>query len=276
MSRLPALLEKNRPLVMGILNITPDSFSDGGQFLRLDHALAHARDMIGGGADIIDVGGESTRPGAEAVSADDEIKRILPVLDGIRQMSDVALSVDTSKPAVMVAVNEVDIDLINDVRALGLKGAIEAASQSGLPVCLMHMKGEPQTMQDNPVYDDLIAEVKKFFTERIEACERIGLGRDRIILDVGFGFGKSQEHNLTLINQLSRLQSFKLPLLVGLSRKSTIGKIVEDRLVGSIAGALAAVNNGARILRVHDVAPTVAALKVWRSVAEERVLNMDD
>lgn len=273
MSRISPLLELGRPLVMGILNVTPDSFSDGGRFLEPDKAIDHALRMIGEGADIIDVGGESTRPGAEQIPAAVEIERVLPVLKGIRKASEVALSVDTSKAGVMVAACEADIDLINDVRALRLDGSLEAAARSGLPVCLMHMQGEPATMQKDPCYNDLLAEVETFFVDRIEALVKGGINKDRIILDVGFGFGKTPEHNLELISQLSRFDSLGCPLLVGLSRKSTIGKIVDDRLIGSLAGALAAVNHGARIVRVHDVADTVAALKVWQSMSDGCVVD---
>jgi dihydropteroate synthase len=271
MSRLHSLLEKKRPLVMGILNVTPDSFSDGGQFLQPELALAHALQMVDEGADIIDVGGESTRPGAVAVEAVDEIARVLPVLKAIRERSDVALSLDTSKASVMAAALDVDVDLINDVQALRSDEALATVADSGLPVCLMHMHGEPRTMQDNPDYSDLLSDIEVFFTDRIEACVQAGVKRDHILLDVGFGFGKTASHNLTLINRLSRFKRFQLPLLVGLSRKSTIGKITGDLVAGSVAGALAAINNGARIIRVHDVAASVAALKVWQSILNEQV-----
>ncbi len=274
-SRLPSLLEQDRPLVMGILNITPDSFSDGGQFMALDSAFAHALRMVDEGADIIDVGGESTRPGATAVTPEEEIARVLPTLHRIRQASNVALSVDTSKPEVIQAVVAADIDLINDVRALRADGALEAASTActtyGLSVCLMHMQGQPRTMQENPHYADLLLEVTTFFAERIAACTASGIPRNAIILDPGFGFGKTPTHNLKLINQLHHFESFGLPLLVGLSRKSTIGNIAQDLSSGSLAGALIAADKGAKILRVHDVAATVSALNVWRSVSRERI-----
>ena len=258
---------------MGILNVTPDSFFDGGRFPDPGSAVAHALKMIDEGADLIDVGGESTRPGAAAVSQDEEIERVLPVLRRLRQVSDIALSVDTSKPGVMTAAMTADIDLINDVRALRAAGALKAASTAGVPVCLMHMKGEPRTMQANPHYRDLLLEVETFFTDRIDACIAAGIPRDHLILDPGFGFGKTPEHNLTLINQLHRFKHLALPLLVGLSRKSTIGKIVQDRLLGSLAGAVISANNGARILRVHDVAATVSVLRVWRSMTNERIVS---
>lgn len=271
MSRLPNLLRQKRPLVMGILNVTPDSFSDGGQYLRLDDALRHAEQMIAAGVDIIDVGGESTRPGAAAVSVQQEIERVLPVIEALRTRSNVAISLDSSKPEVMRVASSLDIDLLNDVRALREDDAVEVAASTGLPVCLMHMKGEPATMQARPVYDDVVAEVMAFFFDRIAVCDAAGLSPKRLMLDIGFGFGKTPEHNLTLINQLDRFAAFELPLLVGLSRKSTIKKITNDSLAGSISGMLAALNKGAAVLRVHDVAETVAAINVWRSIASERI-----
>lgn len=273
MSRLQGLLAHDRPLVMGILNVTPDSFSDGGQFSTIDSALNHTREMISGGADIIDIGGESTRPGADPVTASLEIDRVLPVIQAIRRESDIAISVDTSKAEVIHAARTEDIDLINDVCALRNEGALDAASQSGIPVCLMHMRGEPRTMQQNPGYRDVVSEVFDFLVERVSACEVAGIPRSQLVLDIGFGFGKSAEDNLTLVNQLSRFLELGLPLLVGLSRKSTIGRIVDDPLIGSISGALFALNKGARILRVHDVAQTTSAISVWRSFAGEHVVN---
>lgn len=271
MSRLAALLQLDRPLVMGILNVTPDSFSDGGRFLGVEAALSHAREMIDQQADIIDIGGESTRPGADDVSVQEELDRIIPVIQALRHESSVAISVDTSKAEVMQAITSEDVDLINDVRALKGAGSLKAAAESGLPVCLMHMKGEPRTMQQSPDYVDVVQEVFEFLRSRVEACSQAGIDEQRLILDIGFGFGKSPDHNLTLLNQLHRFVDLNLPLLVGLSRKSTIGRIVEDRLTGSLSGALAAVDRGAKILRVHDVAETVAALKVWRAIQQECV-----
>ena len=259
---------------MGILNVTPDSFFDGGRFFEAEGALHHAAELISAGADIIDVGGESTRPGAEAVSADEELERVIPVIQAIRGEFDVAISCDTSKASVMVDAARCDIDLINDVCALTGQGALKAASESSLPVCLMHMQGEPRSMQENPRYEDLIGEIKSYFIERVAACEAAGIARDKLILDVGFGFGKTPEHNLTLVNQLEQFDDLRLPLLVGLSRKSTIGKIVQDRLIGSIAGALAALERGAHILRVHDVSETVQAIRVWQSIRTERVVDL--
>ena len=258
---------------MGILNVTPDSFSDGGQFSTTESALAHARKMVACGVDIIDIGGESTRPGADPVSALEEIERVLPVIHAIRRESSIAISVDTSKAQVMHAAKSEDIDLINDVFALRQEGAMDAASQSGLPVCLVHMLGAPQTMQQNPSYRDVISEVHEFLGDRVSACETAGIPRSRLVLDIGFGFGKSQEDNLMLINQLPLFLELGLPMLVGLSRKSTIVRIVDDALIGSVSGALFALSKGAHILRVHDFAQTIAAIKVWRSFAGEHVVN---
>ena len=273
MSRLRKLLSRDRPLVMGILNVTPDSFSDGGQFLTIDSALTHARKMAADGADIIDIGGESTRPGADSVSASEEIERVLPIIRAIRRESNIAISVDTSKAQVIDATRSEDIDLINDVYALRREGAMDAASQSGLPVCLMHMLGQPGTMQQNPDYGNVVSEVYDFLVDRLSACETSGIPRSRLVLDIGFGFGKSPQDNLTLINQLPIFLGLGLPLLVGLSRKSTIGRIVDDALIGSVSGALFALSKGARILRVHDVAQTISAIKVWRSFTGEHVVN---
>tara|TARA_B110000503_G_scaffold37331_1_gene61057 strand:- start:1336 stop:2121 length:786 start_codon:yes stop_codon:yes gene_type:complete len=259
---------------MGILNVTPDSFSDGGQFSTIDKALAHTRAMVSAGADIIDIGGESTRPGADPVSVSEEIERVLPVIQAIRRESDIAISVDTSKAQVIHAAQSEDIDLINDVCALRGEGAIDAASRSKLPICLMHMLGEPRTMQRNPRYEDVVSEVFDFLVERVTACKTAGIPQSRLVLDVGFGFGKSPEDNLRLINQLPRFLEIGLPMLVGLSRKSTIGKIVDDPLVGSVSGALFAVSKGAQILRVHDVAQTASAIRVWRSFVGEHIVNI--
>ena len=271
MSRIPRLLASGRPLVMGILNVTPDSFSDGGKFVDLEEAVKHAHQMMDAGVDIIDVGGESTRPGAIPVSANTECDRVIPVIEAIRSETDVALSCDTSKVEVMRAASMAGVDMINDVCALSAKGATQLISSSGLPVCLMHMQGEPRTMQENPTYENLIAEIRSFFDQRIAACLEGGIERDKLILDIGFGFGKFPAHNLTLVNRLNSFLDFDLPLLVGLSRKSTIGQIVDDRLIGSVAGALVALDRGARILRVHDVSETVKAVRVWRSIRSERV-----
>ncbi|MBQ62684.1 MAG: dihydropteroate synthase [Gammaproteobacteria bacterium] len=269
MSRLAPLLDKSRPLVMGILNVTPDSFSDGGKFFSPSTAIEQAGRMIADGADIIDVGGESTRPGAQEVSADEELERVVPVIGGIREHSEICISVDTSSPEVMLESSLLGIDILNDVRALRRSGAMEAAARTGLPVCLMHMKGEPGTMQVAPCYEDIMQEINGFFMERIAACGKAGIGVDRLVLDPGFGFGKTPEHNLQLVNKLGCFKGHGLPLLVGLSRKSTITRITDNPLVGSIAGALLAVARGANIIRVHDVAETVSALNVASAINAE-------
>ncbi len=270
------------PAVMGILNVTPDSFSDGGKYASLDLALEYARHMIDEGVDIIDIGGESTRPGAAPVTAAEELGRVVPLVRSLRQISNIPLSIDTSSPEVITAAAEAGANLINDVRALRREGALEAAAASCLPVCLMHMQGNPETMQMNPHYVDLIEDIKVFFEQRIAACLSVGIREEQLILDPGFGFGKTPEHNLRLVNRLSEFKILGRPLLVGLSRKSTIGKILEsslrekkqglkqELLIGSVAGALIAVNNGASIVRVHDVAATVAALKVRKAVETEK------
>ena len=275
MSRLIPLLDKPRPLVMGILNVTPDSFFDGGQFLSTAAALRQADHMVQAGVDIIDVGGESTRPGSEVVSPEEELQRVLPIVTSLRAQSDICISVDTSAPEVMLESARVDIDLINDVRAFRKQGAMAAASQTGLPVCLVHMKGDPETMQLAPSYEDLLQEINDFFQERIAACGKAGIGRERIMLDPGFGFGKTPEHNLRLINRLACFRGHGLPVLVGLSRKSTIARITDDKLMGSVAGALLAIAQGAKIVRVHDVAETVSALKVATAIRTESVNNIE-
>jgi len=269
MPRLTPLLAEPRTLVMGVLNVTPDSFSDGGQFLSVDAAMSHAMQMVRQGVDIIDVGGESTRPAAAAISPVVELERVLPVISSIREASDVCISIDTSAPEVMRSAAELDIDLINDVRALRRDGAIETAAQTGLHVCLMHMKGDPGTMQLDPRYENLLLEINQFFGERISSCEEAGIARHRILLDPGFGFGKTPEHNMQIINRLSGFLEHRLPLLVGLSRKSTIARITEDLLSGSVAGAVIAAANGAKIIRVHDVAETVSALRMSAAISRE-------
>ena len=265
------LFPADRPAIMGILNVTPDSFSDGGRFVKPDDALRHAEKMIQGGVDIIDVGGESTRPGAGSVSALEELERVVPVIEAIRSITDLPISVDTSTPAVITAAAIAGASMVNDVRALRRDGALEAVSATGLPVCLMHMQGDPQTMQMNPVYNDLLADIRRFFIERIEICEDAGIAHEKILLDPGFGFGKTPQQNLQLINQLDTFADLGCPLLVGLSRKSTIGKVLEsveeDRLIGSLVGAVWAFMRGASILRVHDVAETRAALLMARAFA---------
>ena len=258
-------MQNDRPQVMGIVNVTPDSFSDGGRFYSPDQALDHARRLIDAGADSLDIGGESTRPGALAVGEQEELERILPVLEGLRHCG-VPVSVDTMKPAVMRAALAAGAAMINDVCALQVPGALEAVRDSDCAVCLMHMQGEPRRMQDAPQYRDVLNEVYDFLATRIAACEAAGITRARLCIDPGFGFGKTLEHNLALLRGLPRLAELA-PVLVGVSRKRMIGEItgrsVEDRLAGSVAAALRAVENGASIVRVHDVAATVDALKIW-------------
>jgi len=271
--RLPCgsrLLDLSRPHVMGILNVTPDSFSDGGLFARRDAALRHAQDMLTAGATIIDVGGESTRPGARSVSALEELERVAPIVEAIAAELDVIISVDTSTPAVMLEAARLGAGLINDVRALQRDGALDAAYATGLPVCLMHMRGEPGTMQDNPQYHDVVVQVSEFLVERMAACESVGIAREQIILDPGFGFAKDLQHNLSLFKHLSTLHELGRPLLVGVSRKSMIGKVlgheVGGRLYGSLALAALAISQGARILRVHDVAETIDVVRMIAAV----------
>ena len=255
---------------MGVLNITPDSFSDGGRFTVVETAIQQALKMVNLGASIIDVGGESTRPNATPVSSAEEINRIVPVIEGIRSSCNVAISIDTSKPEVMKAAVQAGTSLINDVYALQRPGALETAADLGVHVCLMHMQANPQTMQDNPNYSNVIDEVDYFFTQRISACEEAGINRDKIIIDPGFGFGKTLQHNLSLLAKLELFKRHDCPILAGISRKSMLGQIlnkeVEDRLVGSVAAALLAVINGASIVRVHDVAETVDVLKIYNAV----------
>lgn len=255
-----------RPLVMGIVNITPDSFSDGGQHADTDSAVSHARRLIDEGAQILDLGGESTRPGAEPVSAQDELARLLPVIEALRDCG-VPLSIDTFKPEVMRAVLDAGADMINDIYGFRQPGAIEAVAQSRCGLCVMHMKGEPGTMQQAPEYTDLLGEISVFLGARAQRLRAAWVDPRRIVLDPGFGFGKTADHNYQLLRRLSSLRVSSYPLLTGLSRKTMIGeatgKPVADRLAGSIAGALACVARGSSIVRVHDVAETVDALKVW-------------
>jgi len=269
-------LSLDRPLVMGVLNVTPDSFADGGVFLDVRDAADRVRQMLGEGADIVDIGGESTRPGAAPTAETDELARVIPLLEKIRVSCDargVPISVDTRKPAVMRAAIAAGASMINDINALRASGAVEAVSEGGAAVCLMHMRGEPATMQKSIAYDDVVADVAAFLAERAAACVAAGIGRDRIVLDPGFGFGKTVEHNLALLRRLAEIAALGYPLLAGLSRKSTIGILtgrdVDDRMAGSVAAALAAIARGASIVRVHDVRETVDALKVWRAVQVE-------
>lgn len=255
---------------MGVLNITPDSFSDGGRFTVVETAIEQALSMADLGASIIDVGGESTRPNATPVSNKEEISRVVPVIKGIRSKSNVAISIDTSKPDVMKAAVDEGANLINDVYALQRPGALEMAASLGVPVCLMHMQANPKTMQDSPNYLNVIDEVNSFFTQRIAVCEDVGIPRDQIIIDPGFGFGKTLQHNLSLLAKLALFERHGCPILAGLSRKSMLGELlnkkVEERLSGSVAAALIAVINGASIVRVHDVAETADALKIYNAV----------
>ncbi|CAM4061841.1 dihydropteroate synthase [Vibrio neonatus] len=254
------------PQVMGILNVTPDSFSDGGKYNQIEDALTQARKMIAAGASIIDIGGESTRPNAPEVSLAQELQRVIPVIKALRAESDVWISIDTSKAEVMLQAADAGADLINDVRALQEPGALEAAAKSGLPICLMHMQGQPKTMQLNPQYDDLLSEVSQFLDERILACEKVGISRDKLILDPGFGFGKTLQNNYHLLERLHEFHRFNMPILAGMSRKSMVFKLLDkapaDCVSGSVACAVIAAQKGAQIIRVHDVAETVDAVRV--------------
>ncbi len=268
--RLAVAGDAARPLVMGILNVTPDSFSDGGQFASLDLALSHAEQMIADGVDIIDIGGESTRPGAPPVSEDEELRRVMPVVFALRDCGK-PLSVDTRRPKVMREVLAAGADMINDIEGFRDPDSLAAVSDSDCAICIMHMQGEPQSMQQSPHYDDVVGEVGEWLRERTSRAIAAGIAAERICIDPGYGFGKTAQHNLRLLARQQDLQhATGLPLLVGLSRKSTIGLItgkpVEHRMAGSVAAALLAVTNGASIVRVHDVAETVDALKVWRAV----------
>jgi dihydropteroate synthase len=266
------VLGLERPLVMGVLNVTPDSFSDGGRHARLDDAVEHGVRMAQEGAAIIDVGGESTRPGAQPVGLAEELRRVVPVIERLRPRIQAVLSVDTSKPEVMRAAAAAGAGMINDVRALREPGALEAAAASGCAVCLMHMQGEPRTMQDSPGYLDVVAQVRQFLRERVEACLAAGVSAERIVLDPGFGFGKTLQHNLELLRNLAELSVSGLPLLAGLSRKSIAGALTarppHERVYGSVALAVVAALHGARILRVHDVTATVDALNVVCAVED--------
>lgn len=260
------MLDLSQPAVMGVLNVTPDSFSDGGCYLQPDAALRRAEIMAAEGAAIIDVGGESTRPGALLVTVQEELDRVLPVVERLTQALSIPISVDTSKPEVMREAARVGAGLINDVRALQVPGALDVAAASGLPVCLMHLRGEPATMQQVPRYSDAVAEVYAFLAERVQVCEAAGISRDRILVDPGFGFGKTLEHNLRLLRHLNRFTDLAAGVLVGISRKSMIGLLlntpVTERLSGSLAAAVIALWQGAKIIRTHDVRETVQALCV--------------
>lgn len=263
-------LNFSRPQVMGILNLTPDSFSDGGCYLVRDAALRRAEEMVIAGADIIDIGGESTRPGALPVSEAEEIDRVVPLVEAITSRFDIPVSIDTSKPGVMLSAVAAGAAMINDVRALREEGALAAAVAAAVPVCLMHMQGEPRSMQSAPVYGDVVEEVILFLQQRVDACAGAGIPRERLLIDPGFGFGKALAHNLTLLNELSRFNTLGLPLVVGISRKSMVGavlnKAVDERLYGSLAAAALALCQGAAVIRVHDVAETVDVVKVCFAV----------
>ena len=268
------ILTLGQSRVMGILNVTPDSFSDGGRFLSPDAALEQAARMADEGADIIDVGGESTRPGAEELPAQQELERILPVIEAIAERLDVAVSVDTSKPEVMRAAVAAGAMLINDVFALQRAGALQAAAGLDAAICLMHMQGNPATMQDRPAYEKLPGDIIDFLDERVRACGDAGITAERLIVDPGFGFGKNDQHNLKILANLGGFRALQLPLLVGLSRKRTLGIVTAkkaDQLVAAgVAAAVIAVSNGANIVRTHDVGPTVDALKVFDAVRQSK------
>ncbi|WP_145492126.1 dihydropteroate synthase [Yersinia rohdei] len=262
-------LDLTHPQVMGILNVTPDSFSDGGHHNNLDKALQHAQLMLAAGATLIDIGGESTRPGAAEVSEQEELDRVVPVVEALAKRFDVWLSVDTSKAAVITESARAGAHLINDIRSLQEPGALEAAAKTGLPVCLMHMQGQPQSMQQSPHYDDLMADINQFFEYHIERCVAAGIAKSKLLLDPGFGFGKNLAHNYQLLARLAELHHFGLPLLVGMSRKSMVGQLLnvppQQRVIGSVACAVIAAMQGAQIIRVHDVKETVEAMLVVKA-----------
>lgn len=258
----------DRPLLMGVVNVTPDSFSDGGRFFDAKSAVSHARALVEEGADIVDIGGESSRPGALPVSVQEELERVLPVLHGLKDLQK-PISVDTRRPEVMQEALKAGASMINDIEALQAPGALEAVARTGCAVCLMHMKGEPATMQQGPRYDDVVAEVAGFLKNRIEAAQAAGIARERIVVDPGFGFGKTLEHNLALLKHLSTLASMKVPVLAGWSRKSSLARITGrpagERLPGSLAMALLSLQAGATILRVHDVKETKDIVEIWQA-----------
>ena len=266
------ILKLDRPQVMGIVNVTPDSFSDGGAHDSLEAAVAHALKLVEEGADLLDIGGESTRPGADEVPVEEELRRVIPVIERLAQQTSLPISIDTSKPEVMRAAIAAGAGMINDVYALRREGALDAAASLGVPVVLMHMLGEPRSMQQAPDYDDVVGDVHRFLTERLFAAEMSGIAKKNLIVDPGFGFGKNTQHNLALLARLERFTELGVPVLAGLSRKRSIGEITgrdaaQDRVAGSVAAHLIAAQRGAMILRVHDVAATVDALKVWNAVA---------
>lgn len=270
------ILDLSSPKVMGVLNVTPDSFSDGGKFNSVDYALRHAEKLVEEGAAIIDVGGESTRPGAKIISAQEELDRVAPIVEAIYKNIDTIISVDTSTPEVMQAAAQWGAGLLNDVRALRREGAVEMAAQLKLPVCLMHMLGEPQTMQQEPHYEgDVVSVIRDYLSERIKTCMAAGIDKSRLLIDPGFGFGKTLQHNLHLLNHLEEFKMLGVPILVGMSRKSMIGQVInkpfEERLHAGLALTTLAVLKGAHIIRVHDVAPTVDAIKMTCAVMEEAI-----
>lgn len=266
------VLDLSQPHIMGILNTTPDSFSDGGQHNTFDNAVIKAKQMLAEGATIIDIGGESTRPNAPDVALEEELQRTIPVIKALRAQSDCIISIDTSKAQVMAQAIAAGADIINDVRALQEPGALEIAAAANVPVCLMHMQGQPRTMQENPYYENLIEDIQAFFQQRIDACQQAGIKLENIILDPGFGFGKTLNHNYELLKRLDEFNLLGCEVLAGLSRKSMIGNLLnkptEQRLAGSLAGALIAMQKGAKIIRVHDVAQTVDVLKVWQATEQ--------
>ena len=266
----------SRPLVMGIVNVTPDSFSDGGQHFQHDAALAHAQHLIAEGADIIDIGGESTRPGARPVGVQEELDRVLPIIEGLRG-APAPISVDTYKPQVMQAAIAAGAQMVNDINALQDTAAMNAVAAGNVAVCLMHKQGNPQTMQTQPQYQNVVAEISEFLRERIAAAEAAGIGRERIAIDPGFGFGKTLAHNLDLLRHLDKLCELGVPVLAGLSRKSMLGALTGreagDRVMASVAAALIAVQRGASIVRVHDVRETVDALKIWNAVNTKNTVS---
>ncbi|MGO1068573.1 dihydropteroate synthase [Lysobacter sp. CA199] len=268
-------LTLDRPRVLGIVNVTPDSFSDGGAHDTLEAAVAHGLRLAQEGADALDIGGESTRPGADEVPVEEELRRTIPVIERLARETSLPISIDTSKPEVMRAAVAAGAGLINDVYALRREGALEAAAELGVPVILMHMLGEPRSMQHQPEYDDVVAQVHRFLAERIFAAEMAGIAKKRIVIDPGFGFGKTLQHNLTLLAQLERFAELGVPVLAGLSRKRSIGELTgredaRERIHGSVAAHLIAAQRGAKLLRVHDVAATVDAIKVWEAVAAQQ------
>lgn len=269
---ITTLMALDQPQVMGILNVTPDSFSDGGKHRSLDDAVAHAMSMIEAGASIIDIGGESTRPGAAPVSVEQEIARVVPVIEVLAKSTDVLISIDTSKPEVMEAAVNAGARMINDVRALALEGALDMAAALGVPVCLMHMQGEPATMQRSPRYDNVVDEVMTYLMARVEACVQAGISKQQIVIDPGYGFGKTLDHNYQLVASLPKILSLGFPVLAGASRKSMIGQLLDrdmhERLAGSLALATLFALHGAHIIRVHDVAETADVVKVVKKIKQ--------